>query len=302
MSHVTVLLHETVEAVVTDPDGIYVDCTLGRGGHAARLLSKLSAHGRLIALDRDPSAIAACQSHLGQDARVSLVHSEFDQLASVLPEGAQVTGILADLGVSSPQLDEAARGFSFQSEGPLDMRMNPEAGQSAADWLRTVKHPDLARVLRVYGDEKHAVRIATAILQARDEAPLETTAQLAEVVKKAHPNWDPARHPATRAFQAIRIHVNDELGQVERLLPQAIDALAPGGRLAVISFHSLEDRLVKRFIRDGANPPGDPLGLLPQPAPILKAVGKAVYPTADEIQANPRSRSAVLRVAEKVGA
>ena len=300
MSHITVLLNETVDAVLTDPDGLYVDCTLGRGGHASLLLSKLSPNGRLVAFDRDPAAVEACGATLGRDPRVTLVHSEFDALAQVLADEQGVTGVLADLGVSSPQLDEAERGFSFQSEGPLDMRMNPEAGQSAAEWLAYVKHPDLARALRVYGDEKHAVRIATAILEARAQAPIETTAQLASIVKQAHPNWDPARHPATRAFQAIRIQVNDELGQIERWLPQARDVLVPHGRLAVISFHSLEDRLVKRFIRDCANPPGDPLGLLPQPKPTLKPLSKAIYPSKAEVDENPRSRSAVLRVAEKV--
>lgn len=300
-AHITVLLNETVDALNVTPDGCYVDCTFGRGGHTALLLSGLGDKGRLIAFDRDPQAIEAGKQRFADDSRIDWVEQGFDALASVVGRDS-VDGVMADLGVSSPQLDQAERGFSFLHDGPLDMRMDPTSGQSAAQWLASVAHPDLARVLRVYGDERHASRLATAIIEARKAQPFERTGQLAECIKAAHPSWPQGRHPATQAFQAIRIFINDELGHLERVLPQMVDVLKPGGRLAVISFHSLEDRMVKRFIRDEANPKGDPLGLLPSPAPRLKAIGKAIYPSQAEVDANPRSRSAVLRIAEKVAA
>ena len=300
--HVTVLLHETVDAILGNLNGTYVDCTLGRGGHAALLLSKLGPNARVVGLDRDPQAIEYCVQRFADEPRFQAVQTDFAGLAEACHSLGPVDGVMADLGVSSPQLDQAERGFSFQHDGPLDMRMDPSQGQSAAQWLADVKHPDLARVLREFGDERHASRIATAILEARDRAPLTRTLELAEVIKKAHPNWEPGRHPATQSFQAIRIFVNQELEQIDRVLPQICDLLKPGGRMAVISFHSLEDRRIKRFIRDQANPKGDPLGLLPQPAPRLKSVGKAIKPSSAEVDKNPRARSSVLRVAEKVSA
>ena len=300
--HVTVLLHETVDAILGNLNGTYVDCTLGRGGHAALLLSKLGPDARVVGLDRDPQAIEHCVTRFANESRFQAVQTDFAGLAEACQSLGPVDGVMADLGVSSPQLDQADRGFSFQHDGPLDMRMDPSQGQSAAEWLADVKHPDLARVLREFGDERHASRIATAILEARDRAPLTRTLELAEVIKKAHPKWEPGRHPATQSFQAIRIFVNQELEQIDRVLPQICDLLKPGGRMAVISFHSLEDRRIKRFIRDQANPKGDPLGLLPQPAPRLKSVGKAIKPSSTEVDQNPRARSSVLRVAEKVSA
>lgn len=300
--HVTVLLHETVDAILGNLNGTYVDCTLGRGGHTALLLSKLGPDARVVGLDRDPQAIEHCVKRFADEPRFRAVQTDFAGLAEACQSLGPVDGVMADLGVSSPQLDQAERGFSFQQDGPLDMRMDPSQGQSAAQWIAEVKHPDLARVLREFGDERHASRIATAILEARDHAPLTRTLELAEVIKKAHPKWEPGRHPATQSFQAIRIFVNQELEQIDLVLPQMCDLLKLGGRMAVISFHSLEDRRIKRFIRDQANPKGDPLGLLPQPAPRLKSIGKAIKPSAAEVGQNPRARSSVLRVAEKVSA
>lgn len=301
--HVTVLLNETVEAIVGPAEGLYIDCTLGRGGHTALLLSKLGPQARVIGVDRDPQAIEFCQQRFADDARFEAIASDFGSLGAVLDARGwvgQVDGIMADLGVSSPQLDQADRGFSFQQDGPLDMRMDPNHGQPASDWIAHVKHPDLARVLREFGDERYASRIASAILEARAVKPITRTLQLAQIVKDAHPKWEPGRHPATQTFQAIRIHVNQELAQIDQVLPEMVRALSPAGLMAVISFHSLEDRRIKRFIRDQANPPGDPLGMLPQPAPVLKPIGKAIKPSAQEVQANPRARSSVLRVAQKV--
>lgn len=303
--HVTVLLDETVQGALTDRDGVYVDCTLGRGGHCAHLLDQLGPGARVIGLDRDPQAIEACTERFQDEPRFTAIRTDFAGLDVALESlnlVGSVTGIIADLGVSSPQLDQADRGFSFQQDGPLDMRMDPEVGQSAAEWLADVKHPDLARVLREFGEERHASRIATAILNARAAQPITRTAQLADIIKQAHPKWEPGRHPATQSFQAIRIHVNQELAQIDSVLPKMLDVLVPGGRMAVISFHSLEDRRIKRFIRDQANPPGDPLGLLPQPKPRLRSIGKAIKPSAAEVSANPRARSSVLRIAEKVSA
>ena len=300
--HVTVLLHETVDAILGNLNGTYVDCTLGRGGHTALLLSKLGPDARVVGLDRDPQAIEHCVKRFADEPRFRAVQTDFAGLAEVCQSLGPVDGVMADLGVSSPQLDQAERGFSFQQDGPLDMRMDPSQGQSAAQWLAEVKHPDLARILREFGDERHASRIATAIIEARDHAPLTRTLELAEVIKKAHPKWEPGRHPATQSFQAIRIFVNQELEQIDLVLPQICDLLKLGGRMAVISFHSLEDRRIKRFIRDQANPKGDPLGLLPQPAPRLKSIGKSIKPSAAEVGQNPRARSSVLRVAEKVSA
>jgi len=294
-----------VDALKLRQDGIYLDATFGRGGHAARILAHLGRRGRLIALDADPEAIAHARARFGEDSRLELVHCNFRALGEVLatraPQG--VDGILIDLGVSSPQLDQPERGFSFRHDGPLDMRMNPEHGPSAAAWLAAVEESDLVDVLFRYGEERHARRIARAICRARAAAPIRTTARLADIVAAAVPGGAGASrvHPATRTFQAIRIVVNDELAALEQALEAAIAGLAPGGRLVVISFHSLEDRLVKDAIRLAAKPPPasrrKPVAESFQPT--LKVIGKLVRPGPDELEVNPRARSARMRVAEK---
>lgn len=304
--HQTVLLREAVTALLTDPAGLYVDGTFGRGGHSRLLLAQLDAAGRLIGIDRDPDAVAAGQVLANEDPRFTIVQGSFSDLRSLLSARAveePLTGVLLDLGVSSPQLDQAERGFSFLKDGALDMRMNPQAGESAAQWVARAEEAEIAQVLKDYGEERFARRIARAIVAARSDAPIATTLQLAKIVAEANPAWEKGKHPATRAFQAIRIHVNDELGELERLLEQVLGLLKIGGRLAVISFHSLEDRLVKRFIRQQVR--GDEL---PAYIPVttsqlqvrMRAVGKATQPGAAEIELNPRARSAVLRVAEKL--
>ncbi|MBN2885344.1 MAG: 16S rRNA (cytosine(1402)-N(4))-methyltransferase RsmH [Chromatiaceae bacterium] len=305
VQHWPVLLEESLSALLVDPDGLYVDATFGRGGHARALLERLSDRGRLIALDRDPEAVAAARAI--EDARFTIIPSAFGDIGAALA-GAGVTqrlsGILLDLGVSSPQLDNAARGFSFSQAGPLDMRMNPEMGESAADWLARVEEGELVRVLRDYGEERFARRIARAVLEARARAPLSRTETLAELVARAVPSREPGKHPATRTFQALRIAVNDELGELRRCLAQLCDLLAPGGRLAAISFHSLEDRIVKQFIRAesrGAMPPKGVPFMGEAPPGRLRPVGKAVRPAAAEVEHNPRARSAILRVAERSG-
>lgn len=301
--HQSVLLAETVQAILGPADGIYVDATFGRGGHSRHLLQQLGPHARLYAFDKDPEAIAAGQALMAADPRFCIIHDSFAALADVLrAQGVhgQVDGIMADLGVSSPQLDDAARGFSFQNDGPLDMRMNPARGLSAQAWLCQIGEEDLANVLFRYGEERFSRRIARAIKQAAPQ--LQTTRQLAEVVAAAHPAWERHKHPATRTFQAIRIALNDELEDIAAFLPQALAALRPQGRLGVISFHSLEDRLVKQFFQQQAR--GDDLPRdLPVRAsdlrPRLKVLGKT-DPSTDEVQANPRARSAHLRVAVKL--
>lgn len=304
-SHVPVLLEPVLDALAVRPDGVYVDATLGRGGHAAAVLERLGPAGRLILLDRDPTAIAAGRTRFGQDARVTIVHSPFSRLQHMLSSlgVAQVHGILADLGVSSPQLDEAARGFSFRQDGPLDMRMDPTQGETAADWLAQAEVGEIARVLRDYGEERFALRIARAIVAARGQQPLTRTGELAALVAKAVPTREAGKDPATRTFQAIRIHINRELDELQQFLAQAEAVLAPRGRLAVISFHSLEDRLVKRFMRHGAQAaqvhPDLPIAAAALPAPAWHAVGKAMHASAAEVARNPRARSAVLRVAER---
>lgn len=303
--HETVLLNEAVEALVSDPDGVYVDATFGRGGHSEKILEHLGAAGRLIGIDKDPEAVEAAQARFGADARFTMHHGSFSDLLGgfELLGGQRLTGVLADLGVSSPQLDDAERGFSFMSDGPLDMRMNPTAGQSAAQWLASVSQDDLIRVLFEYGEEKFARRIAAAIVEARAQAPIERTAQLAEIVAAANPSWEKHKHPATRTFQAIRIEVNQELEDLSRLLQGAVNRLQVGGRLVVISFHSLEDRLVKRFMRDIAKgsepPPGVPI---PESEIIrnFKVSSKAIKPGKDELERNVRARSAVMRSLEKI--
>ncbi|WP_110668386.1 16S rRNA (cytosine(1402)-N(4))-methyltransferase RsmH [Salinicola halophilus] len=303
--HTSVLLDGAVDALVRDPSGRYLDGTFGRGGHTRAILERLDADGRLLALDRDPAALAAGGDI--DDARLSLrrgVFAELDRHAEETGLLGRLDGVLLDVGVSSPQLDDPERGFSFLRDGPLDMRMDPESGIGAAQWLARTGADEMARVFKTYGEERFAKRIARALVSARQEAPIERTHQLAEIVKAAHPAWEKHKHPATRVFQAIRIHLNDELGQLERALDAALNALAPGGRLVVISFHSLEDRLVKRFIRDQSR--GDTH--LPRGMPIredqlnkrLKPVGKALRPDEHEVEINPRARSAVMRIAEKL--
>lgn len=305
LAHTTVLMEETVAGCVNNPDGIYVDGTFGRGGHSRCLLSKLSEKGRLIGFDKDPLAIASGKQLMEEDARFQIVQSSFADMKDELARlGIQkVSGILLDLGMSSPQIDDAERGFSFMKDGPLDMRMNPDAGISASEWVMTMPEAEIARVLKEYGEERFAKRMARAIVNARQEEPITRTLQLASLVKEANPAWEKHKHPATRAFQAIRIAVNNELTDLERVLDDSIDLLESGGRLAVISFHSLEDRMVKRFIRRQEQGKQLPKGL-----PItddmldrkMKKLGKAIKPGKDEVNTNARARSAVLRVAERL--
>lgn len=308
MSHVPVLREAAVDALNVRGSGIYVDATFGRGGHARRILDRLGPAGALLALDADPDAIAHGRDTLAGDARVTLVHCNFRELADVVRtrvESGRVDGVLLDLGVSSPQLDDAARGFSFREDAPLDMRMNPDAGRTAAEWLADVDERGLADVLSTLGEERFARRIARAIVKARARAPIETTARLASIVADAVPAGAARAsrvHPATRTFQALRIAVNAELDALDEALAAAIEVLAPGGRLVVISFHSLEDRRVKRAIRAASQPPP---ASRRQPAavafrPRLRRVGSLVRPGAEEIEHNPRARSARMRVAERL--
>ncbi|MDF1764700.1 MAG: 16S rRNA (cytosine(1402)-N(4))-methyltransferase RsmH [Oleibacter sp.] len=303
--HTTVLLHETVDGCVNDPDGIYVDGTFGRGGHSRVLLSKLSPKARVIGFDKDPLAIASGEELASEDARFSIVQNSFADMRSVLAALGieKVNGILLDLGVSSPQLDDAERGFSFMRDGPLDMRMNPDAGISAAEWVATTSEGEMARVLKVYGEERFAKRMARALVLARTEKPITRTSELAEIIKVANPAWEKHKHPATRAFQAIRIAINNELGDLEGVLNDSVDLLAAEGRLSVISFHSLEDRMVKRFIRAQEKGRDVPIGLPlreDQLGKTMKKIGKAIMPGQEEIRRNPRARSAVLRIAERL--
>ncbi len=303
--HQTVLLREAVEALVTARDGYYVDGTFGRGGHSREILAALSAEGKLLGVDKDPQAIEVARQLKEGDDRFDFEHGSFAQLPHQLRRkgiGA-VDGILLDLGVSSPQLDEAERGFSFSQDGPLDMRMDTTQGQTAAEWLATASHGDIASVLREYGEERHAGRIASAILRALESAPIETTDRLAQIVSEANPSWEKHKHPATRSFQGIRIWINRELADLELLLDEVVDLLRPGGRLVIISFHSLEDRMMKRFIRRmsrGEQPPRGVPVMESQVKKKLAAVGRAVKPAAEEVAANPRARSAVMRVAERL--
>jgi len=301
--HVPVLASEAVEALAIRPDGVYVDGTFGRGGHSRLVLEKLSGRGRLIALDRDPAAIAAGRA-IG-DARLTLVRAPFSRMAQVLDEQGvdKVDGVLLDIGVSSPQLDEAERGFSFRLEGPLDMRMDPDSGISAADWIAQADEDEMGGVIKQYGEERFARQIAHAIVAARKISPIRTTGELAKIVADAVRKREPGQHPATRTFQAIRIYLNRELEELEAVLPTCVQRLKPGGRLAVISFHSLEDRVVKRFMRNEERGEEPPRGLPVRAADIapgrLKRVGKAIRATDAETKMNPRARSAVLRVAER---
>ena len=305
-AHDSVLLNEAVDALVVDPDGYYVDGTFGRGGHSRAILDRLSATGRLLVIDKDPQAIAYAEEHFAHDERVIIGHASFADMQSLVEQhnlAGQVTGVLLDLGVSSPQLDDPQRGFSFTHDGPLDMRMDTSRGQSAAEWIAEAGEQDIATVLKEYGEERFAKRMAKAIVAERARKPIVTTSHLAEVVKQANPSWEKGKHPATRAFQGIRIYINRELDDLVSVLDQAVDLLAVEGRLVVISFHSLEDRIVKQFIRKQEK--GEEL---PRHLPVmahqlnqrLKRVGKAVKASDEELASNVRARSAVMRIAEKV--
>ena len=310
--HITVLLHEAVDNLLQKTDGIYIDGTFGRGGHSRLILSKLSENGRLIAVDRDPRAIA--EANKIQDPRFQIQHNNFSAIAQICQQldlVGKVDGILLDLGVSSPQLDEAERGFSFMKDGPLDMRMDTSKGLSAEQWLAQVSEQDLAWVLKTFGEERFAKRIAQAIVNYNKQAKqnnqpvLNRTLQLAELIAQAVPFKDKHKHPATRSFQAIRIFINAELDELEQVLQSALEVLAPNGRLAIISFHSLEDRMVKHFMRKQSQGAAVPKGLPLRDDQIernqtLKLIGKAIMPSEGEIAHNPRSRSAVLRVAERI--
>jgi 16S rRNA (cytosine1402-N4)-methyltransferase len=306
--HTPVLLDEVLVALDIRPNGCYLDATFGRGGHTAAILERVGKEGRVIAIDRDPDAIRAGRERFGNDARLTLVSSPFSQLLSVSNElglTGQLDGVLLDLGVSSPQLDDASRGFSFSQDGPLDMRMDNTAGMTAADFIARAPETEIARVIREYGEERFAKRIARAIVARRHEAPITRTAELAEIVAGAVKTREPGKHPATRTFQALRIHVNREFDEIEATLDATLAALKPGGRLAVISFHSLEDQRVKRFIQRHSQEDPVYAGLPEVPAharPKLRRVGKAIHPSEAEIARNPRSRSAILRVAERVAA
>jgi len=310
--HVPVLLEEAVAALAVKPGGTYVDATFGRGGHSRRILAQLDARGRLIALDRDPAAEAVARAW--SDARFRFHRAQFSELPQILDAEriGKVDGVLLDLGISSPQIDDPHRGFSLRADGPLDMRMDPTRGTSAADWLAAVTEHELRRVIADYGEERFAQQIARAIVAARAHEPLVRTRQLAAIVAKAvraRGRSDRSQDPATRTFQALRIHINQELTELSLALERVLPRLAIGGRLAVISFHSLEDRLVKQFLRKHAEPYGGdarvarlPIATRALPVPPLRLVGRAIRPGADEIAANPRSRSARLRIAERTAA
>ncbi|MEX1196658.1 MAG: 16S rRNA (cytosine(1402)-N(4))-methyltransferase RsmH [Pseudohongiellaceae bacterium] len=303
--HETVLLEPAASALVTNPNGRYVDATFGRGGHSRRILESLGGNGQLLGIDRDPVAVVEGRKLAERESRFTMVYGSFSDLrqhvTDVWPDASgTLDGILLDLGVSSPQLDDATRGFSFMQDGPLDMRMDPDSGESAAQWLTRADEKDIADVIYQYGEERHSRRIARAIVRAREEAPIERTAQLAEIVKTAHPSWERHKHPATRTFQAIRIHVNGELDALQTVLEQSLDLLRADGCLCVISFHSLEDRLIKQFMRREYQGPRLPKGV---PVQYEQTVGrlqkpeKAIRPDREEVERNPRARSSTLRVA-----
>lgn len=307
-THITVLLEEAVEALAVRADGCYLDGTFGRGGHSRLILQNLGPDGRLLGFDKDPQAIATGQALAAEDGRFVIVQRSFAELGSEALErgiAGKVSGILLDLGVSSPQLDDPERGFSFMNDGPLDMRMDPSRGISAAEFVNTAPAEEIARVFKEYGEERFARRMAGAVVARRETQPFERTADLAEVLKVANPAWEKGKNPATRAFQGLRIHVNNELGDLEAGLDAALETLEVGGRLAVISFHSLEDRIVKLFMRKLVKGESDNM---PRNLPIrhqafeprIKLIGKAQFASDEETRANPRSRSAVMRVAEKL--
>jgi 16S rRNA (cytosine1402-N4)-methyltransferase len=300
--HIPVMLNEAVEGLAVRAGGRYLDGTFGRGGHARAVLSRLGPDGRLLLMDRDPQAIATAQNEFGADPRVSIRHANFSTLAEWDDTAAGLDGVLLDLGVSSPQLDEAARGFSFMADAPLDMRMDPTQGESAADFLADADEREIADVLWIYGEERFSRKIARAIVERRKETPITRTGELAALVERLIGRREPGKHPATRTFQALRIRVNGELQALEQGLEAALERLNPGGRLSIISFHSLEDRMVKQFIRDHSgrvqgSRRGPPVAAAPAK---LTAIGKAQFPSEAEQSANPRARSAVLRVAQKV--
>jgi 16S rRNA (cytosine1402-N4)-methyltransferase len=304
LQHAPVLLEEAVDALHLRPDGVYVDCTLGRGGHSRAILARLGGRGRLIALDRDPVAIEAAKEIA--DDRFQAVHASFAELEEVLVRLRieALDGLLLDLGVSSVQLDDPQRGFSFRREGPLDMRMDTSRGATASEWLATAPENQIREVIARYGEERFAKQIAAALVAARAQRPLVSTRELAGIVAKAVRSREAGQDPATRTFQAVRIHVNQELAQLTLVLPQAVERLRAGGRLVVISFHSLEDRIVKRFMREQASPGPLPLDLPIRakdlPPARLRIVGKPIRPGAAEIAANPRARSAIMRTAERL--
>jgi 16S rRNA (cytosine1402-N4)-methyltransferase len=303
-THVTVLLDEAVESLAIRPDGVYMDATFGRGGHSRKILSCLGEKARLVALDRDTAAIAAGAAIA--DPRFQLVHRAFGEIAEAASEAGvrDVDGILFDVGVSSPQIDDGERGFSFRYNAPLDMRMDTTQGETAAEWLARAEIKEITEVIRNYGEERFAFQIAKKVVVARLEQPIVTTGQFASIVRSTVRTREPGQDPATRSFQALRIHINQELRQLEIALPQALELLKPGGRLVVISFHSLEDRIVKNFMRTESVaddlPKGLPLRADQLPKPKLRLVGKMIKPTPEEVAANPRARSAVMRVAEKM--
>lgn len=304
--HDSVLLNEAVEALVIDPNGIYIDCTFGRGGHSRAILSHLSEEGRLIGFDKDLQAIAVGEQLQQEDQRFSIVHESFSLLEQEVSKRGwvgEVTGVLMDLGVSSPQLDQAERGFSFMQDGPLDMRMDTTRGQTAAQWVANTDEEDMVWTFKTYGEERYAKRIARAIVEKRAKAPITRTKELADIISEAHPRWEKHKHPATRCFQAIRIAVNRELDDLKDTLEQALNVLKVGGRLVAISFHSLEDRIVKQFIRKQEKGQDFPPGLPITEDMInrrMKKIGKFTKAGESELERNIRARSAVMRVAEKL--
>ena len=305
--HITVLLNEAVDALAVREDGIYVDGTFGRGGHSRLILSRLGSQGRLIVFDKDPQAIEAAQKLAEQDGRVTVVHDGFSSFQTTLDklDIEEIDGALFDLGISSPQIDDGARGFSFRFDAPLDMRMDPTRGMSAAEWIATASEQDLHEVIKNYGEERFSRQIARAIVAQREESPIDTTRKLAQLVAQNVRTRERGQDPATRTFQAVRIFINRELEEVEAVLPQVMSRLKQGGRLAVIAFHSLEDRIVKQFVKKYSQHPPLPRWAAVKeadlPLPPLKAVGKAIKPGVEETASNPRARSAVLRVAERTG-
>jgi 16S rRNA (cytosine1402-N4)-methyltransferase len=307
--HTPVLLEEVMAGLDVKSGGFYIDCTFGRGGHTRAILERIGPVGRVLAIDRDPAAVAAAREHFGGDMRLTVTRGSFGQIAEYAHaagfSGGAAAGVLFDLGLSSPQLDEAARGFSFSADGPLDMRMDPDKGETAADWLARAPEREIARVLKEYGEERFAARIARAVATARKERKITRTAELAQLVERAVPSREPGKHPATRSFQAIRIQINAELDELEAALASSVELLAAGGRLCAISFHSLEDGIVKRFIEREAR--DDPMwaGLPDIPAHArarLRRVGRLVHPSPAEVARNPRARSARLRIAERLAA
>jgi 16S rRNA (cytosine1402-N4)-methyltransferase len=304
--HEPVLVDEALALLNVEAGGYYVDATYGRGGHTARILAAVGGEGRVLAIDRDPQALEAGRRRFAEDVRLALVHASFSDLRELVPayaHGRACRGVLFDLGVSSPQLDDPRRGFSFRVDGPLDMRMDPTRGEPVSAWLARARADEIREVIATYADERFARRVAQAIVSARSRCPLEGTAELAALVARAVPTREPGKHPATRTFQALRMHVNDEIGELERGLAAAVDVLAPGGRLVVVSFHSVEDRVVKRFLRRASSidPALARLPVVPPSAqPRLRLVGRKTRPAAAESARNPRARSALLRAAEKL--